>query len=138
MAFLTRIFQLSVSNYLITVSVMPRKLFQCKACGDTHERPINSKCQNIKDSDNSDQDIESVSDQMDINKQILNELKQLNGRISKVEEKVDNQDRGQVVSPKSAASAASTASRNDSDLLLPSLNGLRQSRQFQNQVDQRL
>ena len=71
---------------------MPRKVFQCKAWGDQHERPINSKCQYVKESDSSDVDNESSSSagQMDINKQILQELKQLNGRIAKVEERVDN------------------------------------------------
>ena len=82
---------------------MAHKVCQCKACGDLNERPINSKCQYIKESDSSEQDIESTSDQMDINKQILNELKQLNGRIAKVEEKVENQDKGHVNSPKSVA-----------------------------------
>ena len=91
---------------------MPRKVFQCKACGNVHERPINSNCQHIKDIDTSDLDSESVSGagQMDINKQILDELKQLNGSISKVEQKVENQDKGQISSPKSAKSASSTAS----------------------------
>ena len=55
---------------------MPRKVFQCKACGDVHERPINSKCQHIKDIDTSELDNDSVNgaEQMDVNKQILNEL----------------------------------------------------------------
>ena len=71
---------------------MARKVFQCKAYGDVHERPINSNCQHIKNIDTSDLDSESASGagQMDINKQILNELKQLNGSISKVQEKVEN------------------------------------------------
>ena len=77
---------------------------------------------------------------MDINKQILNELKQLNGRISKVEEKVECQDKGHISSPKSVKSATSTASSNqvDADLVLPSLSGLRNSKHLQTQVDQRL
>ena len=60
---------------------MPRKVFQCKAFGDLHERPFNSKCQHVNDIDTSEVDNESVSGagQMNINKQILNELKQLTG-----------------------------------------------------------
>ena len=56
---------------------MPRKVFQCKACGEVHERPINSKCQNVQESDTSDLDNDSVNGagQMDINKQILHKLK---------------------------------------------------------------
>ena len=47
---------------------MPRKVFQCKACGGVHERPINSKCQHSKDIDTSDIDSVSVSgaEQLDI------------------------------------------------------------------------
>ena len=64
---------------------MLQKVFKCKACGDVHERPINSKCQKVNEVDESVQDEGTVCDanaeQMDINKQILNELKQLNGRI---------------------------------------------------------
>ena len=118
---------------------MPRKVFHCKTCGDVHERPINSKCQHI---DTSELDNESVSGagQMDINKQILNELKQLNGRISKVKEKVESQDKGHISSPKYVKSATSMASSSkvDADLVLPSLSGLRNSKHLQTQVDQGL
>ena len=117
---------------------MPRKGFSCKACGDTHERPINSNCQFVKDVDSIDQDTDSISDQMDINKQILDELKQLSGRIAKVEEKVDNNDKVRLTSPKSVASSGMTASQNDGDLTFPELKGFRQSRHLQTQVDQRL
>ena len=117
---------------------MPGKVFSCKACGDTHERPINSKCQYVKDVDSIDQDSDNNSDQMDINRQILDELKQLSGRIAKVEERVDNNDKVQISSPKSVASSAMTASQSDGDLTFPSLKGFRQSRQLQTQVDQRL
>ena len=56
---------------------------------------------NISMTDNIDQDSDNNSGQMDINKQILDELKQLNGRIAKVEEKVEKQDKEQVKSLKS-------------------------------------
>ena len=103
---------------------------------------INSKCQHIKDLDTSELDNKSVSDsgQMDINEQILNELKQLNSRISKVEEKVESQDKGHISSPKSAKNATSMASSSqvDADMVLPSLSGLRKSKHLQTQVNQRL
>ena len=96
----------------------------------------------MKESDTSDVDNDSSSGagQMDINKQILQELKQLNGRIAQVEERVDNQEKGQCSSPKSVKSVSSTAStsQNDADLILPSLNSLKSSRHLQSQVDQRL
>ena len=84
-----------------------------------------------------DQDSDNNSGQMNINKQILDELKQLNGRITKVDEKVEKQDKEQVNSPKSVSSNAMTASQNDGYLILPSLSGLRQSSQLQAQVDRR-
>ena len=127
-----------IISLILIVLKMVRKVFQCKVCGDTHERPINSKCQYINDSDNIDQDSDNNSGQMDINKQILDELKQLNGRIAKVAEKVENHDKEQVNSPKSVTSNTMTASQNDGDLILPSLCGLRQPSQLQTQVDRRL
>ena len=118
---------------------MPRKVFQCKACGDQHERPINSKCQYLKESDTGDVDNESSNsaEPKDINKQILQELKQLNGRIAKVEERVDKQEKGQCSSPKSVRSDSLTAStsQNDADLILPFLNSLKSSKHLQSQVD---
>ena len=96
----------------------------------------------MKESDTSDVDNESVNGagQMNINKQILQELKQLNDRIAKVEEKVENQEKGQLNSPKSVKSASMMASTSqaDADLILPSLSGLKNSKQLQSQVDQRL
>ena len=56
-------------------------------------REINKfKVSNVNERYTSDLDNESVNGagQMDINKQILQKLKQLNGRIDKVEEKVEN------------------------------------------------
>ena len=121
---------------------MPRKVFQCKACGDLHERPINTKCQYVKESDNSDVDSDNTSGagQMDIQMQILHELKQLNGRVAKVEEKVENQEKEQWNSPKSSKSWSTTAStsQDDADLVLPSLTSLKNSTQLQSQVDRRL
>ena len=76
-----------VNHHCLLVSVMPHKVFECKACEETNERPINSKCKWVKES--IDQDTDSIStsenNQMGINKQIQEELKQLNGRTTHVE-----------------------------------------------------
>ena len=91
-----------------------------------------------------EQDNESVNgasaEQNCINRQILNELKQLNGRTAKVDEKVENQHKGLVISPKLVNSTTSTVSQylSDGDFILPSLNGLGNSRLLQSQVNQRL
>ena len=109
---------------------MSQKVFKCKACGDTHEVPINSKCQKVNEMEASAQDEGTVgvanAEQMDINKQILSELKQLKGRITNVEEKVENQDKGLMVSSKFVRSNQSAASQGhgDGDLILLSLSRL--------------
>ena len=124
---------------------MPKKVFECNACDETHERPINSKCKHVIQVNNTDGEVSDVStvqsDQMDINKQILDQLKLLNGRIEKVEQKVEVQDNRPFLSPKSVHSEASSlpsTQQKDSELLLPSLNSLKQSKQIQQQVDARL
>ena len=66
---------------------------------ERHERPVNSKCQRqeIRDS-NSDTDSDQESGVLssgldqDLGTQILQELKQLSGRIQKVESKVEQQE----------------------------------------------
>ena len=60
--------------------------------------------------------------------------------MSKVEENVESQDKGLMVSPKPIRSTQSVASKGqtDGDLILPSLKGLRNSMQLQRQLNQRL
>ena len=104
---------------------MPRKVYNCKACDEVHERLLNSKCNKQKSEEvanQSDSDSSDTVEQMNINKQVLQELKQLNGRISKVEQMVESV--GQVSLPKSTASGASGSSlrdQEDADLFLPTL-----------------
>ena len=75
---------------------MPQKTFQCNKCMEKHERPVNSKCQRqeVTDSESdtsSDHDsgVQSGGLKQDLSLQILQELKQLSGRIQQVEEKVN-------------------------------------------------
>ena len=64
-------------------------------------------------------DVSTVqSDQMDINK-ILDQFKLLNGRIKKIEQKVDSEDNRQLLSLKSVHSEVSSTQQQDSVLLLP-------------------
>ena len=76
-----------------------------------------------------DSDNTSGAGQMDIQMQILHELKQLNGRVAKVEETVENQEKEQLNSPRSSKSGLTTAStsQDDADLVLPSLTSLKNS-----------
>ena len=68
---------------------MPSKEFLCKKCGDFHKRPINSKCPFINTTDSelesqtehspSANGFTSQAGEMDLNAQILAELKSLGG-----------------------------------------------------------
>ena len=111
---------------------MPKKTFFCKKCGYEHERPINSKC--VKPTEESDEDEvgESGVVKQDINMQILSELKSLSGRLSKVESKV-NQETPTTSSSHSEATASAAAV--NKDMVLPSLNALKNSTKVQEEVD---
>ena len=77
------------------------------------------------DNDQVEMDSTSIrgSDLRDIYKQILDQLKMLNGRIEKVEEKVERQDNRQLLSPRSVHNEGSSSYQKDSELLLPSKRG---------------
>ena len=118
---------------------MPQKTFQCNRCMEKHDRPVNSKCQRqeIMDS-NSDTDSDRESGvpsnglDQDLGTQILQELKQLNGRIQKVESKVEQQEaaHSQTLSAGSTPPAA--------EAVLPTVSALRRSTDIQREVDFRL
>ena len=55
------------------------KTFDCSKCGGHHARPINRNCKNIE-----------KEQPMDTNTQILNELKNLSGRMLQMESRMDN------------------------------------------------
>ena len=65
------------------------KTFDLNACGDRHQRPINSKCTRIIDSEAEDGISVASTGQSDINLQILSELKSLSGRMTAMEQRVD-------------------------------------------------
>ena len=79
---------------------------------------------------------------MDINKPIFDKLNSLSGRMTVMEQKVENRDKahnkGQLHSPNSTSSSQSTKSQEEDALVMPTLSALRQSWQLQSQVDQRL
>ena len=115
------------------------KTFNCNKCKGAHQRPINSKCQQVVDSDNSDT---SDNETQDTNKLILQELKSLSGRMAAVEEKVNKHELTSIKnSPVSSASSQQPEdddSNDDVDLILPSIQSLKQSRSMQQQVDARI
>ena len=120
---------------------MPRKLFDCKACGQSHERPINSKCtKNNVNNATSDNNV-SGAKKSDINIQILQELKSLSGRMTVVEQKVDasagTSSQLQHRQPQ-APSDSEEDSEDIDDAVTPSLEGLRKSAQIQAKVEERL
>ena len=116
------------------------KTFDCSKCGGHHVRPINRNCKIEKDKDNS----------IDTNSQILMELKNLSGRMSQMEDKMQAlgststspvRSQASSMSPQRSPAGSQKSTRVDSpeqDLVLPSLTTLRQSRAIQQQVDTRI
>ena len=117
------------------------KTFDCNKCGGHHVRPINRNCKVEKNKD----------EPMDMNSQILKELKNLSGRMTQMEDKMEAMGSTSSSPVKSNISSlspqksppASQRSRPpigspDQDLLLPTLATLRQSRTIQDQVDTRI
>ena len=114
---------------------MPKKTFFCKRCDYDHERPINSKCvKPIQDSDE-EEVVENGTVNQDINVQILSELKNLSGRLSKFESKVNQET--PTTSTSRGESAESSVAVNK-DVVLPSLHTIKSSVRVQKEVDRRL
>ena len=118
------------------------KTFDCNACGERHQRPNNSKCTRIIDSEPEDGISDTSVRQSDINLQILNELKSLSGRMSAMEERVNRVEKpgnqSAPVAAKTTAVASSTASSTVSDTVIPSIDFLRASGTIQARVDDRI
>ena len=112
-------------KFLIVTMV---KSFDCSKCGGHHPRPINRNCKLVQETDQ--------EEEMDTNVLILKELKTLNSRMTEMESKVQALDAVRLPS----TSSSSRRSRKDSetDMVLPSLEGLRSSREIQDQVDARI
>ena len=116
------------------------KTFDCNACGDRHQRPINSKCTRVIDSEPEDGISITSAGQSDINLQILSELKSLSGRMQAMEERVDKVEKPQATSKpaESTATASNTASSTVSDSVIPTMDFLRASDSIQARVDDRI
>ena len=120
---------------------MPKKFFECKACGQSHERPINSKCTKTDVNSETSNNVASGAEQSDINLQILQELKSLSGRMTVVEQKVDaSAGKSSKVQHRQFqdTSESEEGSEDTDDVVTPSLEGLRQSAQIQAKVEERL
>ena len=114
------------------------KTFDCNAFGDGHQRPINSKCTRIVDSEPEDGSSVARAGQSDINLQILNELKSLNGRMSAMEEKLGRVEKPSKQPAPVVAETSAAASNTASDSVIPSLDFLRASDTIQARVDDRI
>ena len=101
-------------------AVMPKKqTFECNRCLEKHARPINSKCKRVLDSEIDSNSVKSTrsssvggSSNDDVNTQILEELRQLSGRLQTVEQKVNHQESG---SRRSIATASAGSSRQQTE-----------------------
>ena len=100
-----------------------------------HERPINSKCKIVTEMDtaSSNKNVTSVPDS---NALILQELKNLSSRMTVMEQKVNDKD-SCLVSP-SIKSSVSNPQEEDDGYVLPSISTLKQFKQIQRQVDDRV
>ena len=92
---------------------------------------------------NSDISDTSDNETQDTNKLILQELKSLSGRMAAVEEKVNKHEPISSAKYSPASSVASQQPQDDDnnddvDLILPSIQSLKQSRSMQQQVDARI
>ena len=114
---------------------MPRKVFDCTKCGGAHERPINSKCKVVTEMDMASSN-ENVTNVPDSNALILQELKNLSSRMTVMEQKVNDRD-SHIGSP-SVRSSFSNHQEEDDEYVLPSISTLKQSKQIQKQVDDRV
>ena len=114
------------------------KTFDCNACGDRHQRPINSKCMRIIDSEPEDGSSVTSAGQSDINLQILNQLKRLNGRMTAMEERVGKVEKPSKQPDPVAAGTSAALSATASDSVIPSLDFLRASDTIQARVDNRI
>ena len=107
----------------------------CTKCGGAHERPINSKCKVVTEMDTASSN-ENITNVPDSNALILQELKNLSSRMTVMEQKVNDRDSCMVSS--SVKSSVSNPQEEDDEYVLPSISTLKQSKQIQKQVDDRV
>ena len=104
------------------------KSFDCVKCGGHHPRSINRNCTEIQSNDQ--------EQEMDTNVLILKELKTLSSRMTEVETRVQSLD--VMKSPASTSTSRRSHDETEMELVLPSLEKLRASREIQEQVDARI
>ena len=116
------------------------KTFECNACGNKHQRPINSRCTRVMDSEPEDMGSVDSAGQSDINFQILNELKNLNGRMSAMEKRVEQVEKPVLQSTPNTTTSADlpTVEKVTTDGVIPSLEVLRKSDSIQARVEDRI
>ena len=116
------------------------KTFDCNACGAKHQRPINSRCTRVLDSESEEESSVVSAGQSDINLQILNELKNLSGRMSAMEERVDKVENPVLPAVTSVTQVPDnpTVEKVTPDGVIPSLEILRKSGALQTKVDERI
>ena len=106
------------------------KTFDCMKCRGHHARPINRNCKELK---SADMEPESKSNSL-----TLKELKTLSSRMTQMESKVQSLEvsrspstSASCRSPVSSASSRRPQEDPEEDLILPSLNSLRISKDIQ-------
>ena len=99
---------------------------------------VNSKCTRNVDIEPEDGSSVTSAGQSDINLQILNELKSLNGRMSAMEERVGKVEKPSKQQKPVAAGTSGAAANTASDSVIPSLDFLRVSDTIQARVDDRI
>ena len=97
------------------------KSYDCVKCGGNHPRPINRNCK---------QSLTDDSEQpMDTNTMILKELKTLSSRMTEMESKVQSLD--VMKSPSASHISRRSCDDTEPELVLPTLDKLRSSREIQ-------
>ena len=104
------------------------KSYDCSKCGGNHPRPINRNCKQSQ--------TEDADQSMDANTLILKELQTLSSRMTDMEAKVQSLDVRR--SPAPSSTSGRSCEDTEAELVLPSLDKLRSSRQIQQQVDARI
>ena len=117
---------------------MPQKNFECNKCNGQHPRPINSKCKNVPVENIGTSD-RPEGQSMDMSTKILQELQSLSGCMSKIEEKMNNQQQpaSPVESPATSQTSTNTSDP-ELDLMIPTMEALKKSTTIQAAVDNRL
>ena len=95
------------------------KSYDCVKCGGNHPRPINRNCKQMQ--------TEEPEPTMDTNVMLLKELQTLSSRMTEMELKLQSLD--MMRSPSTSSTSRRSCNNTDTELVLPSLNKLRSSRE---------